>query len=689
MTRFFTGENRTLKRLRFLATWFVFCLCHGGLMGQLVLPGVRANKQVEIEITGMKTMTSPAVIELLGGRLDVVTGSAATPARADDAAFIVESFLRQKGFPEARVSWRIPSDRVIILTVAEGRLEKVREIRVIGLDEKQELVSEVKALAENRLRGGSDKSGWIAWLPERLGTVVADTMAFLQTRGYLDAKVEGKPVDMTEEGPVVELAIGLGPLYQMAPVNVTGIPAGQEQDIEERLATFGGRPATAENLVAAQSAIESALREQGFYFAGVYFSETHSGGRLNPVFTVEAGERYRFGTVRVEGIVKTKPGRVGQWFKGLGGVEYDESMVRSRVASLLATGAFEVVRSNAVPSLLEPDTLDLNILVEEGRARGLTAYVGAGSYEGFIIGGSYFNRNWLGHLLNLSVTGEYSGIGLLGETRVTDPRLWGSDISASGRIYTLLRQREGYGKWEGGLGLGLAKDMGFGWDLHLNADIRQASVFSDGIPVSELSPTSYFVQSLGLVAEYEHRDNPLAPSSGFYSKFLLEVGGITGDEAMGYIKNEASMMWLKKVSDTDHVSLSAAVGFILPSREGELPIDMRYFMGGADSIRSFPEREMGDQIRGGYPRGGETFWNASVEYVRKIKGPLMGVVFTDVGSLGEDFESFGSDEIKFAAGLGLRLDLPIGPVRLDYGYNLNRAEGEPMGALHFAIGLRF
>jgi outer membrane protein assembly factor BamA len=42
-----------------------------------------------------------------------------------------------------------------------------------------------------------------------------------------------------------------------------------------------------------------------------------------------------------------------------------------------------------------------------------------------------------------------------------------------------------------------------------------------------------------------------------------------------------------------------------------------------------------------------------------------------------------------AVGLGLRLDLPIGPVRLEYGYNLTKGPGEPTGTLHFAIGITF
>jgi outer membrane protein insertion porin family len=128
---------------------------------------------------------------------------------------------------------------------------------------------------------------------------------------------------------------------------------------------------------------------------------------------------------------------------------------------------------------------------------------------------------------------------------------------------------------------------------------------------------------------------------------------------------------------------------LVPSGDGgDLPIDLRLFNGGARSVRSFPERELGPTFDG-YATGGEGMWNTNMEVVRNLSGVVKAVAFFDAGTLSRNFEDIGSSDIELATGLGLRLDLPIGPVRIEYGYNLTRDPGEPTGTLHFAIGYAY
>lgn len=64
--------------------------------------------------------------------------------------------------------------------------------------------------------------------------------------------------------------------------------------------------------------------------------------------------------------------------------------------------------------------------------------------------------------------------------------------------------------------------------------------------------------------------------------------------------------------------------------------------------------------------------------------------FADAGSLGEDSSTFFQrDDLRYAVGLGLRYRLPVGPLRIDYGVNPDRHEGESFGALHVTFGFSF
>ena len=128
---------------------------------------------------------------------------------------------------------------------------------------------------------------------------------------------------------------------------------------------------------------------------------------------------------------------------------------------------------------------------------------------------------------------------------------------------------------------------------------------------------------------------------------------------------------------------------LAPGSDGsDLPIDLRLFNGGARSVRSFPERELGPRVNG-YPTGGEATWNTNLELIRNLSDALKAVAFFDAGSLARNHEELGSSKVDLAVGLGLRLNLPIGPVRLEYGYNLTRDRGEPTGTVHFAIGCAY
>jgi outer membrane translocation and assembly module TamA len=126
-----------------------------------------------------------------------------------------------------------------------------------------------------------------------------------------------------------------------------------------------------------------------------------------------------------------------------------------------------------------------------------------------------------------------------------------------------------------------------------------------------------------------------------------------------------------------------------PDEATTLPIDERFFNGGADTVRSFGERELGPLDKHGNPLGGEFYTVFNVEYTFPLYGELQGAVFTDAGNLSPTSENPGLTELRYAVGAGLRYKLPIGPIRLDYGVNPDPRPDEDFGAFHFSFGFAF
>jgi outer membrane translocation and assembly module TamA len=149
--------------------------------------------------------------------------------------------------------------------------------------------------------------------------------------------------------------------------------------------------------------------------------------------------------------------------------------------------------------------------------------------------------------------------------------------------------------------------------------------------------------------------------------------------------------WFRQSS----IAFGARAGIIhsLTSNAAEeataLPIDERFFNGGATTVRSFGERDLGPHDNHGHPVGGEFFTVFNVEYTFPIFGELQGAVFTDAGNLLPTSEDIGLNDMRYAIGAGLRYKLPVGPIRLDYGINPDPRPDEDFGAFHFSFGFAF
>jgi outer membrane protein insertion porin family len=121
----------------------------------------------------------------------------------------------------------------------------------------------------------------------------------------------------------------------------------------------------------------------------------------------------------------------------------------------------------------------------------------------------------------------------------------------------------------------------------------------------------------------------------------------------------------------------------------EVPIFERLFLGGSNNLRGFPFREVGPQDENGEPIGGQSMWRTTIEWTFPIVEKARGAVFYDTGFVNSSAWSFGFNHIASDIGVGIRLDLPIGPLRLDYGYPLQRDGYNGGGHFNFSVGYQF
>jgi outer membrane translocation and assembly module TamA len=127
-----------------------------------------------------------------------------------------------------------------------------------------------------------------------------------------------------------------------------------------------------------------------------------------------------------------------------------------------------------------------------------------------------------------------------------------------------------------------------------------------------------------------------------------------------------------------------------------VPFYRRYWLGGATSLRGWGRFDVAP-LFDGVPIGGHTMVETSSELRAPLWGKFSGVVFAEAGNVWNNAWDFNLNDLRYDVGPGLRYQTPVGPIRFDFGYQLNRIpglliDGKPEAhryRFHFSIGQAF
>ena len=364
--------------------------------------------------------------------------------------------------------------------------------------------------------------------------------------------------------------------------------------------------------------------------------------------------------------------------------KFDPEKLDQTFREMLRTGLFKNLRPSLTPA--GHDRLRIDLTVEEAKAREVGATIGAGSYEGVTVGLRLADRNLFGRGRPLSLGVDYSQRGLRGELLYVDPWFFDTRFSLRSRLYSAVRDEDGYSKSEVGWRFDFARKLLPHLEIGTFVEQEKVKLTANGIDPAQLGPADYFLTSVGLTASIDYRDDPINPSRGFIFTNATDFSTIDGEPAFTrYTVRFSYYLPVKKLL----FAFGARSGLIAPIAErADIPIDVRYFSGGGTTVRSFSERDLGPQSKSGDPLGGEFFTIFNAEMTFPIVRSLQGAVFVDAGNLTSS-DDIGISDMRYAVGLGLRYKLPIGPLRLDYGLNPSPHADEARGAFHFSFGFAF
>ena len=211
------------------------------------------------------------------------------------------------------------------------------------------------------------------------------------------------------------------------------------------------------------------------------------------------------------------------------------------------------------------------------------------------------------------------------------------------------------------------------------------------------------MSAIGPTFTFDNTNDPFLPTVGWRVTGLVEKGVTLAFGDIDFQRYEARVGRFDKVYHRLVARLWAFRRCIVhPDHpDDSIPIFERYTLGGADTVRGYEEQELGPRDAQGNPLGGNAFGVLNLEVRHPIYKKLWGVWFLDGGQLYEQplgnewpyIRAKGLNDFAFGTGPGIRLNTPVGAVRLEVGYKLN-PPGETPGffqrtSIHFSLGENF
>ena len=158
-----------------------------------------------------------------------------------------------------------------------------------------------------------------------------------------------------------------------------------------------------------------------------------------------------------------------------------------------------------------------------------------------------------------------------------------------------------------------------------------------------------------------------------------------------FLRGAGSIGLFRELREGTVLASRFAMGAIAPIHDStEIPLQERYYLGGESSVRSFNESELGPKDAAKEPLGGEAFTLISAELRQSLPRNFELALFGDMGNLQSSYaDIFSGEDYRYAIGVGLRYELPVGSLRFDVGWNPNPLPDEDTYAAHFSIGHAF
>ncbi len=494
---------------------------------------------------------------------------------------------------------------------------------------------------------------------------------------------------------ITEVVINVipGPRFTFGDVAIAPLPTGTElpQDLGPR------QPARSGEISGAVSGSINSWRDQGHATARVtsqQITARHADDKLDISVALDPGPLVYFGDLAVSGNEDVSRARILQIAGLPTGDVYAPSEIAAAETRLRRAGAFDSVAMTQADDLIDGNILPMTVQLDEAKPRRFGFGLELSSIEGLTVSSFWLHRNLLGGAERFRVDTEIAGIN--GETGGTDysintsftrPATFGADTDFFITSELSREDEPDYliDKFE--------VDVGFSRILSDELTVRAGVGLLTAHEETDLGTRDYTLFTLPLDATYDRRDSETNAKSGYYldlsvTPFISIDDDLAGARTYGDLRGYISFGEEQQLTLAGRLQIGSVAG----ADTSEAPADYLFYSGGGGTVRGQSYKNLGVETWNGsefVTTGGTSFAGAQLEarYVVREKISLVG--FYDIGQVGDTAVPLENGDWHAGAGIGLRYDTGIGPIRLDIA---TQASGDDAGEdvqVYIGIGQAF
>jgi outer membrane protein assembly complex protein YaeT len=610
----------------------------------------------------------------------------------EQGAAAIAADFRERGYPEARCEARVDltssDEGAVTLAVDPGARVQVRAIEVIG----------EAAITENEIRkqmltreDGAFTRGWFR--PQVLEADLEAIRALYRDRGYQAAAIPPAEVEIDRERgeATVRVRIDEGRKWTVEQVDFEGNEVLGDSALLEVLALAQGQALTRSGLDASRAALRRAYDQIGHDQARVLYrisGEDPTARRVT--FEIVEGPFHQVGPIQVAGNSHTRSRVIRRNLSLETGQPLRAEDLLESQRRLARLGIFRSVDVRAAGNPADPlQPVVVNVI----EAPNLQTSFGVGydtdqGARGFV---QVADTNFLGRGQRLGGLARASAPNQRAELFFAEPHLFGRPIEGFLNAFWSYQEEESFDETRTGITVRGSRRF------HANtfqARYRLEDVALDNVQVTTIDPDEKVedvrLGSLGGSLVRNLLDDPLNPRRGFLLTADLSVFHPYLASEETFVKLFSGVSVFRPLPRGLVWAQALRIGLAEPFNGSEVPLSERFFAGGDTTIRGFKRDQVGplDPVTGS-PTGGEAMLILNEELRFPIWKHVGGTLFYDAGNVYEDIRAIQLSDVRTVLGIGARYETPIGPIRLEYGWKLDRRPDEAPGEFFFSLGRAF